>query len=71
MKMKSQISQMRGKQTRGQFLLVVLLSVVAGSLNASENAQWESLFDGRALTGWKQLGGKALYRVEDGAIVGS
>jgi hypothetical protein len=29
------------------------------------------LFDGKTLDGWKQLGGKANYRVEDGAIVGS
>ncbi|HVS64134.1 MAG TPA: DUF1080 domain-containing protein [Thermoanaerobaculia bacterium] len=28
------------------------------------------LFNGRDLTGWRQLGGEAEYRVEDGAIVG-
>jgi HEAT repeat protein len=28
------------------------------------------LFDGKALEGWEQKGGKATYRVEDGAIVG-
>lgn len=29
------------------------------------------LFDGKSLSGWKQLGGKAKYEVQDGAIVGS
>jgi hypothetical protein len=28
------------------------------------------LFDGKTLDGWKQLGGKAVYSVEDGTIVG-
>ena len=34
------------------------------------NAQWEVLFDGKTLNGWEQKGGKAIYRVEDGCIVG-
>jgi len=34
------------------------------------NAQWEVLFDGETLNGWEQKGGKAIYRVEDGCIVG-
>ncbi|MFO1447899.1 MAG: DUF1080 domain-containing protein [Opitutaceae bacterium] len=32
---------------------------------------WEPLFDGKTLTGWKQLGGAAPYAVVDGAIVGT
>ncbi len=32
---------------------------------------WVELFDGKTLTGWTQLGGKAQYAVEDGAIVGA
>jgi len=31
----------------------------------------ENLFNGRDLTGWKQLNGKAKYSVEDGMIVGT
>lgn len=31
---------------------------------------WRALFDGRTLDGWVQRGGRAEYRVEDGAIVG-
>lgn len=32
--------------------------------------QWRSLFNGKDLTGWERHGGKAEYRVEDGAISG-
>ncbi|WP_346236625.1 DUF1080 domain-containing protein [Niabella insulamsoli] len=34
-------------------------------------AQWQPLFNGKDLTGWKQLNGKAKYHVADGAIVGT
>jgi sugar lactone lactonase YvrE len=34
-------------------------------------AEWIELFDGKSLKGWQQRGGKANYRVEEGAIVGS
>jgi hypothetical protein len=33
--------------------------------------KWTSLFDGKTLTGWKQLAGKAEFSVENGAIVGT
>ena len=32
---------------------------------------WQSLFDGKTLTGWKHLGDAANFRVENGAIVGT
>jgi len=32
---------------------------------------WQDLFNGKDLTGWKQLNGKAKYEVKDGAIVGT
>ena len=32
---------------------------------------WELLFNGKDLTGFKQLNGDAKYRVEEGAIVGT
>ncbi len=32
---------------------------------------WKPLFDGKTLDGWVQRGGDALYRVEEGAIVGT
>ena len=33
-------------------------------------AGWVALFDGKTLDGWEQHSGKAIYRVEAGAIVG-
>ncbi|GGH34605.1 hypothetical protein GCM10007423_25610 [Dyadobacter endophyticus] len=32
---------------------------------------WQDLFNGKDLTGWKQLNGQAKYEVKDGAIVGT
>jgi hypothetical protein len=32
---------------------------------------WQPLFNGKDLTGWKQLNGEAKYEVKDGAIVGT
>ena len=39
------------------------------SVNSQSNG-WTSLFDGKTLTGWKQVAGTAKYAVEDGAILG-
>lgn len=43
---------------------LVLISISAFS------QEWESLFNGKDFSGWHQLGGKAKYTIEDGAIVG-
>ncbi len=48
------------------FLLIFLLLSVA-SLSAQN---WEPLFNGKNLNGWKKLNGKAEYKVIDGAIIG-
>ncbi|HEX4850029.1 MAG TPA: DUF1080 domain-containing protein, partial [Puia sp.] len=34
------------------------------------NDNWTNLFDGKSLSGWKQLTGQAQYKAEGGAIVG-
>lgn len=34
-------------------------------------AQWQPLFNGKDLTGWKQLNGKAKYEVKNGEIIGT
>ncbi len=36
-----------------------------------EGADWIPLFNGKDLSGWRQLNGWALYEIEDGAIVGT
>lgn len=45
------------------FLLLTLYSLQA-------NAQWQPLFDGKTLNGWKKVAGTGEYEVRDGAIVG-
>jgi len=47
-------------------LLFILLSL---SVNAQQK-NWQSLFNGKDLTGWKRIAGAAEYTVEDGVIVG-
>ncbi len=50
----------------------LLLTVLALCCTvAGAQAQWQNLFDGKSLKGWKVLGGTAHYRVVDGAIVGT
>lgn len=36
-----------------------------------DDSEWTALFDGETLDGWVQRGGKAVYTIEDGAIVGT
>jgi hypothetical protein len=48
-----------------QFILSVSLAF------AGSGEGWENLFNGRDLTGWKQLNGQAKYHVENGEIVGT
>lgn len=39
--------------------------------HAADDEKFTDLFDGKTLAGWTQRGGKAIYKVEDGVIVGS
>lgn len=50
--------------------LVLLLSCYTLQAQKSKDG-WQELFNGKDLTGWKQLNGKAKYEVKDGAIVGT
>ena len=55
------------------FLKGVLLIMIIGNLHAQKKSaeQWENLFNGKDLKGFKQLNGKAKYVVENGEIVGT
>ncbi len=48
-------------------ILLALLLFCAASLTAQN---WEPLFNGKNLKGWKRLNGTVEYKVVDGAIVG-
>jgi len=52
----------------GGSLALALGLTFAASAAADEG--WTALFDGRSTAGWVQRGGKAVYTVEDGALVG-
>lgn len=41
------------------------------SLTAVQAQKWQNLFNGKDLSGWKQLNGKAKYEVVNGEIVGT
>ena len=49
--------------------IVALLTLIAGITYGQE--KWVNLFNGKDLSGWKQLNGKALYAVKNGEIVGT
>lgn len=51
--------------------LTFLLLFVSTLLFAGNADGWEYLFNGKDLTGWKQLNGKAKYEVVNGVIVGT
>ncbi len=50
--------------------LLLLLLIASASLSAQNN-NWQNLFNGKDLKGWKQLNGNAKYEVKNGAIVGT
>lgn len=52
-------------------LAALALSLTACSSYGNKHGGWTPLFNGQDLTGWKQYGGNAKYRVEDNQIVGT
>jgi hypothetical protein len=53
-------------------LLAIFLVTALAQVHAQKSKDgWEYLFNGKDLTGWKQLNGQAKYEVRDGAIVGT
>lgn len=58
------------KKTSRQFLAAVLAGFACAPL-ALFAGPWESLFNGKDLSGWKQVNGNAPYAVTDGAIMGT
>lgn len=55
---------------------LILTGLLVGCMVQLTSAQkskdgWQNLFNGKDLSGWKQLNGKAKYEVKDGTIVGT
>ncbi len=59
---------MKSSSILGGALLVLTLNLHGAD---GADAGWVNLFNGKNLDGWKQRGGQAKYRVEDGQIIGS
>jgi hypothetical protein len=51
--------------------LILCLASLTGAMAASAAGEWESLFDGRTLAGWKAAEHPASFAVVDGTIRGS
>ncbi len=57
------------RQVKASLLFMLCLFLTA-SLQANNDDGWTSLFNGKDLSGWKKLNGKAEYHIEGDAIVG-
>jgi Domain of Unknown Function (DUF1080) len=51
--------------------LSLLFIITISFTTFAQKERWTNLFDGKTLKGFKQLGGKALYEVKNGEIVGT
>ncbi|MEJ7557689.1 MAG: DUF1080 domain-containing protein [Pedobacter sp.] len=54
--------------------ILIVSALIIGAIPLSSMAQsgsWQNLFNGKDLTGWKQLNGKASYTIANGEIVGT
>jgi hypothetical protein len=51
--------------------MIAAIPLASNVAHAADASEWQSLFDGKTLTGWKQVNGAAPYEVSDGAIVGT
>ena len=53
------------------FIYSVFLLLTFPPAAFAQNDGWVNLFNGKDLSGWKQLNGEAKYEVVDGTIVGT
>lgn len=68
--MKSLITALALTVVAGLAPVPALFSPMLTAAEATGDAGWRPLFDGKSLEDWIQRGGKAEYRIEDGVIVG-
>ena len=57
-------------KSRYLLFIITFLSTLSLFGQTSAGGGWQDLFNGKDLKGWKRLGGKAEYTIEDGIIVG-
>src|SRR3989337_4115673 len=52
-------------------LLAAFMVLLRLDATAQKTGDWEYLFNGKDMTGWKELNGKHKWEVRDGMIVGT
>ncbi|MBC7902144.1 MAG: DUF1080 domain-containing protein [Gemmatimonadaceae bacterium] len=52
-------------------MLALLLILLSNPLHSQNDGKWINLYNGKDLSGWKQLNGKAKYEARNGEIVGT
>ena len=52
------------------FLNLSIFLLISLNVFSQDNKGWQKLFDGKTLDGWHKMDGDAVYKVENGAIVG-
>ena len=52
-------------------LFLLCFFALSSLLRAQSSKDWERLFNGKDLKGWKQLNSKATYTVQSGEIIGT
>ena len=56
---------------KSKFLFYLLFLISFNAIAQTDNGNWEYLFNGKDLSNWKVLGGKATYSIQNGEIVGT
>lgn len=51
--------------------IIVFFLLILSASTSEAQGQWRNLFNGKDLSGWKQLNGKARYQVVNGEIIGT
>lgn len=49
---------------------LILLAFLLATLSCAQKSDWKPLFNGKDFTGFTQLNGKAIYKVENGEMIG-
>ena len=56
---------------KNKLLCAVTFIILLMAFAEKSTAQWKALFNGKDLSGWKQLNGKAKYSIKNGEIIGT
>jgi Domain of Unknown Function (DUF1080) len=59
------------KNFKSTFSALLLMGALNGFAQGSGKEKWQNLFNGKDLSGWKQLNGKAIYKAVNGEIIGT